>query len=470
MNKYILLGAAAMVAALPQALDASDYDKYVDWQWSPVVTNDVHADENVRNQMDFTKPVHGPWLTIPSETGMTVTWITRIPCAGGVEYREKGTTNWVERWQVKYGQIDYSREVQSVRLEGLKPATEYEYRLLSNVDHYTTAYHMVLSRGREIYSFRTVDNGRKNYRVFMSADTHGSFRLSLDPMLDRTGGADSDFFFLVGDIVEDGQYNNIRYFTTFGYLDDIVRRWGTSKPTIFIRGNHDIAGIDTYKYGDYFPQPNGKTYYAFRQGPCYFVGIDTMWPPKEALQKRQWEAYLREQNDWLKALKTTPDWKASAFRVVMFHVPLFPGEGMSFPMDFFGETLSDESAAGRVHAVVTGHEHAYARINPNTKETRLRPELEGLQLTGPKAYPPKWFCRNVFPERFPYVSIVLHQNDAMTVDVSSEKLVFKSHQYQKTDGALFDAFEISPDGKVKDLIEMTVVPWAQPEPKAAKKK
>ena len=465
-NSATLLLAAALAGATGTAMAAgSVYDKYIDWQWTPNVIADTNAADNVRHQNDMTVPLHGPWLTLPSETGMSVTWITRVPCAGGIEYREKGTTNWVERWQVKYGQIDYTRDIQNFHLDGLKPGTEYEYRLLSNLGSFATPYHMVLSRGREIYSFKTVDPKRDHYKVFTTSDIHGGFRLGLDPMIDRTDSADADFFFILGDNVEDGAYNNLRFYVTFGYLDDITRKWGREKPTIFMRGNHDVWGEKAQEYGDYFPQPDGKTYYAFRQGPCFFVALDTMWPPREALQARQWKAYLAEQAEWLKGLKKTPGWKTAKFRVVMFHVPMFPGEGMAFPYETFGEILADDSRDGRVHAVLTGHEHLYARVNPNTKEGRFNNAYGDFKLDGPKAYPPAWFCKSAFPEKFPYVSVVYDCGGVVTIDVSPEKLVFKAHRWDKPEGGLYDAFEISPDGKVKDLVDATVVPWPQPEAK-----
>ena len=39
----------------------------------------------------------------------------------------------------------------------------------------------------------------------------------------------------------------------------------------------------------------------------------------------------------------------------------------------------------------------------------------------------------------------------MTIDVTPEKLVFKSHYWRTTEGKLHDHFEIYPDGTVKDL-------------------
>ena len=460
MKKSIFAACAAL--ALTGTLVAGGYDKYQVWQWMPVTVTDTNASDNVRHQEDFTVPLHGPWLTMPSETAMMVSWITTVPCAGGIEYREKGTEEWTAKWPVKYGQIDYSKDLHHFYLTGLKPATEYEYRLLSNEDNYTTAYYDVICRGREIHSFRTLDPKRDNYKIFLTSDCHGGFRLCLDPMIDNTGAADADFYFFLGDNVEDHVGNNIRHFVTFGYLDDVVRKWGTTKPSIFIRGNHDVWGQDTYQYGDYFPQPDGKTYFALRQGPALFVTVDLLWTPKEKLQKEQHLAYLKEQADWIRAMKKTPMWKTAKFRVVMMHIAPFPGEGCKWIGEAFNDVFLDESKDGRIHALVTGHEHLYARFNPNSNESHFNNAYGDVDL---KKYPPAWFLRDVIPERFPYVEISCHLGEAMTVDVSPEKLTFKSHRFSKPEGGFYDAFELYPDGKVKDLVETVAVPFVTPEKK-----
>ena len=450
------IGMLAVALAASVAV-GGEYDGYEDWQWRPVHVVDSNAADTVRFEIDMTVPVHGPWLTLPSGTEMTVTWITRVPCAGGIEYWEKGSTNRIERWAVRAGLLDCTREVQSFRLTGLKPGTAYEYRLLSHADKYTTPWAYYVGRGQETYSFRTVDPKRDSYRVFVTSDLHGGARLSLTPMYERTGAKDADFYFFLGDNVSDGAYNNYRFYATMGFLDDITRLWGKEKPSVILRGNHDITGSDALRHAELFPQPGDKTYYAFRQGPCLFVTMDTMWPPKEALAKAQYEAYQREQVAWLKSLKATDEWKTATFRVVMFHVPLFPSH-TDFVADFFGAELLDETPEGRVHAVLAGHEHCYARLNPNTQESRVNNAYGDFPKTGRNAYPPKHFCRGKVPARFPFVSVVCNVCEAMTVDVSPAKLVFRSHRFSRREGGYYDAFEITADGKVNDLVETTAYP------------
>ena len=433
----------------------SVYEQYQDWQFHPVTVKDENSDSNVRNQMDFTVPIHGPWLLNPGKDSITINWITRIPCAAGLQYREKGTEEFTTLWTVRYGQIDYTKDLHTYHLSGLKPNTEYEYRFLSNCDDYFTPYHGTLCTGREIYTFKTLDPEKKNYKVFLTSDIHGTFRLTLDPLVKATNAMECDLFFFLGDNVEDN-VTDIRYHTTFGFLDDVGRYWGKSKPTVYLRGNHDLSGRQTYQYGDYFPRPDGKTYQAFRQGPALFICLDTMWRPGKGVQADQFRAYLEQQVEWLKELKKTEKWKTAKFRIVLAHVALYCSEG-AYLQPFFGEVLNDTTPAGQIHAYLAGHEHLYYRINGSEKAIRVGSELNA---NNPKPYN-GYMNRYSIPAEKTFNQIVLHQPEAMILEVTPEKLIFKSHAWHRVEGGLYDAFEITPDGKVKDLIPVHVFPMSE---------
>ncbi len=451
----IILGAAAAAFCFA-ASGAEVYTKYVHWTHQPT----VHQGGNVRNQCDFTLPVHGPWLTNPKPDGMTVTWITRVPCAGGIEYREKGTEEFKQLWPVKGGIIDYSKDLHSFHLTGLKPGTEYEYRLLSNLDNYSTAYHMVISTGREIYTFRTVDPKKQNYKVFLTCDFHGGSRLNLDPLYERTGAKDADFYFFLGDTVEDS-VANIRYYTTFGFLDDITRIWGTEKPSIFLRGNHDFWGRETYQYSDYFTQPDGKTYQAFRQGDVLWIGLDTLWKAKEKLQQQQIERYWDEQAAWLRELKKTDLWKTAKFRIVMAHLATF-GTESPFLAPHFDEVLNDNTPEGKIHLYLAGHMHCYYRINAGSKDARANTQYKGdVNEKLIQNYLKRW----PIPDNVPYTLVVGHLVEGMTIDVEKDKITLKSHRWNKPEGGFYDAFEMYPDGSIKELVESTAIPIPAPNVK-----
>jgi hypothetical protein len=440
-----LAGAAASAAngnTNVTALATPVYTNYMDWQFRAVVVPDTNATERVRHQMDFTVPLHGPWLLNPSPDSITVNWITRVPCGAALDYREQGAPEFTRVWKTTYGQIDYSSDLHTFHVTGLKPATTYEYRLVSTADKYFGAYNDVYA-GREIYAFRTIDPRRDHYQVFVTADFHGTARLTLDPMIDRCGAGDADFHFFLGDTVEDS-LNDARYFITFGFLDDVCRRWGTRKPTIFLRGNHDLWGRESYRWGDFFPRRDGKSYFAFSQGPALFVALDSMARSYgSAAQREQVDRYLKEQAAWLAALKREPMWRKSTFRVVMAHFGIHGSETTKLMEPFFKEVLNDGSAAGRIHLFLAGHEHRYIRINPRSTETKVGEPF--------KNYPP------LTPD-YNFTEVLCSLVEGMTIEVTPQKLTVRSHLWNQPEGGLRDAFEIHPDGSAKDLMAVKSFP------------
>lgn len=433
------------------ALAQSDYvdpGKYMEWHHKGIVIEDPEAEKNVRQLGDLTRPMHGPWIMNPSYTSMTISWLSRTKCGSAIQYREKGTEEFKTIWQTIYGQIHYFKDDHTFHLKNLKPATEYEYRFITAMNGYQGKGSRMFT-GREIYTFKTLDPKRDKYKVALFADIHGGERLNLDPRAERTKFLDSDMFFFLGDTVEDSFYEPPRYYTTFGYLDDITRLWGPNKPTIFLRGNHDAWGVDAHEYGKYAAHPDGKTYQAVVQGPVIFVCFD-IYPgyigkSPTAMQMR---AYMTEQLEWFRALKKTPAWKNSTFRVLMAHIgPHYIDykDAEKLP-DFvaFRKELNDTSKNDRIHIFLSGHEHRYRRLDPQqqfSKAGKMRP----------------------FINDFNYASVVLDFSECMTLDVTPEKLVFKSYDWRKGAGILKDAFEIYPDCKVKDLMKVESFKLITPE-------
>ena len=364
--------------------------------------------------------------------------------------------------------MDYSKDLHAIHLTGLKPGTEYEYRLISNLGRHQTPYSNEIFVGREIYSFRTIDPEKKNYKVFLTADIHGTARLTLDPMIKNTGSENADFYFFLGDnVCGDANLRNARYYILSGFMDDVCRIWGKNKHTVVLRGNHDFRGEEMYVFGDIFARPDGETFQAFRQGSTLFICLDTMWIPQTryaegGLQAEQIKNYLRKQAEWLKELKKSDDWKKSKFRVVLSHIGLFACEG-GYLQEYFLPVLNDPTPEGRIHVHIVGHEHLYNRINPGTKEMRRATAFTSGDWKGfqdrMKKFP--------IPDGIAYTQITGNYTEGMTIDVTPDKLIIKSHAWERVGGGLFDACEITPDGKVKDLVPVTVI---TPAPQKAKKK
>ena len=430
------------LAAMPATKAVADVTTYRDWELVRKEVRDPNASENVRLHFDMTKPLHGPWLQHPSPTAMSVTWISREKCGAGIEWREKGAADWNRRWAILCGKVDYSKDIHTFHLDGLKPATEYEYRFLSVVDQYNSAYVDTVV-GRETYAFRTLDPKKDRYTCFVTSDMHGSLRLGGDEMYERTGAKDADFYFFLGDNVDDNM-NEPRFYITTGFLDDVVRMWGKSKPSVFVRGNHDSWGRHAAEgWADYFGRADGRGYYTVTQGPAIFVVFDMAeeYRMRSAAGREVRAAYRAEQLQWFKKLKQTEEWRRAKFRIGMCHYGTRTGVGG------FKETrewLRDEFVgANGLHLFLCGHEHFYARSLPNEPGFFHNPRYDR-----PKAKLP---ARPLCDGSDDYTEIAAAAREAMMLEISPERLVVRSCDFKNPEKGDLDVIEIFPDRTARAL-------------------
>ena len=447
-----LLGAMLLATVLP-GLAAHAVDHYYDWDMRHVRIDDTNASNNVRLHFDFTKPLHGPWLTNPSDTSMTVSFIGRNAAAAGIEYRVKGTEPWTRRWQTTYGMIDYSQDMHAFHLSGLAPATEYEYRFISAATRYLTAYSDTVI-GREIYTFKTLDPKRGTYKVMVTTDTHGSLRLNLDGIYEAAGGKDADLYVFLGDNVEDSM-SEPRFYITSGILDDIVRLWATAKPTILVRGNHDAWGLHGADgWAEHFPRPDGQAHYAFRHGPALFVVLDTAAEAyhsglRNHANAEVAQAYRAEQAAWVRSLKESASWKTATFRIFLNHYGMRTSHGATTQFQetagLFKDLLNDTTPQGRIHLFLCGHEHRYARCLPRTKGAVESPLAKPIALRENQvAYP---YSED---DTYNFTEICGDSCEALTLEVSPDRLNVTSFA-RGGDAQILDRVEIAPDGSAKAI-------------------
>lgn len=313
---------------------------------------------------DQTRPVCGPWLHNASETTMSVTWITRQSVGAGLEYREKGSEKWTRRWKSLYGKMDYTSDVHAFHLTNLKPGTDYEYRLLSQASQYDTHARKTYV-GKETYRFKTFDAARGTYSVMLAADIHGDYRDIGKRMYDRLDGKSCDFFVFLGDQVYDNQ-NQPRYYVTDGYLDVVTKLWGPSKPTVFVRGNHDGWGRHAAEsWATYQSRPDNRGYFAFLHGPVFYVVLDEPSEYFKGCSEATTEvkdSYKDDEAAWFRSLPATAGWKKAAFRVVLNHYTTRIGTQPSGWVR--KELLPLFNGPDGIHLYICGHEHYHATSLP----------------------------------------------------------------------------------------------------------
>lgn len=424
----LVLGAASAVLAAPV------YDTVTEFQWLPIVHSDTNAISFVRSGTDCTKPIHGPWLLNPAPDSITINFITRRKTGAGLEIREKGTEDFKRIWKKSYDIIDYSSDTHNFHIGDLKTGTEYEYRLLSVDSVFTRCFAGNINVGRELYSFKTLDPKRDSYKVWFTADTHGCTRLKLDRHFKIAEGAECDFFIFNGDNVEDGFYEG-RYDVMHGFLDDAVRLWATSKPSVFVRGNHDCYEKDAWMWRDFFPRKDGRAYFCVSQGPALFLFLDTCTFVGSKVDVAIAKDFRQEQAAWIDDLKNTDEWKKSKFRVVFSHISTHQCQWPTEMSDFWA-ALNETDPARRIHIYLGGHMHRHLRIEPGT-------ELS-------KSIAPKWLGGGTNEFHYPLVQI--KEQTAGQIAVSPEKLTFKFFTDEiAADGTpvIQDQFDLFPDGTLK---------------------
>lgn len=438
-----------VIPALQLRSQDRKFEDYVDHRLIPNEVKSDHPQQDMPPSWDFTVPVHGPWLSNPDTTSMTVMWITRSSCGAAIDLREKGQTDFKRTWEKTYGQIEFTKDIHTFHLDGLKPGTEYEYRLVSACDKYSRLNTEPVE-GKQIYSFRTLDNAKSTYKIFISTDTHGTFRLTLNALFKAGDIGNADFLILLGDNVEDCLRDLPRYYITFGVIDDLVRKGASSRPTAFVRGNHDSNGRLKTAYGTYFPRKDGKAYYCFSHGKVLYMVLDThSLHSATRLEHLDREEYLKEQAEWIRGLKKTPLWKNSEFRIALAHGGTHGGSDDKRLQAAFKEVLTDNTPEGKIHLYLAGHVHRYCRIDPFSAVTKA-------------GYPSRF---ESFKAEYPYVMVTGMECEAMTLDVAPGKLTLKSHMWKDGAYTLRDNFSITPDGKVADNITVPVYSERPPRKK-----
>lgn len=363
----------------------TDFDHYNDWRFETYRVASTNNGDDVRLHFDMTPPLHGPWLANPGATTMSVAFQSRCNCGAAIEYREKGGEKWIRKWRTRYGLVDYADDLHFFHLKNLKPGTEYEYRFAIASDKYQNAYSTTVV-GDKIWSFRTLDPKRGKFKAFVSTDLHGGARLFLDYLYERTGAEDADFYIYLGDNCNDCMSQPDFYVTT-GWLDDTVALWGSYKPTVALRGNHDCWGYNAVNgWARWYERDDGKAYYSFRQGDALFIAFDIPRPYHGTEANKEGTVdYIEEEKAWFAALKKTPDWKETKWHIGMCHYGTRCAtafvDGWRF-RDEFSAMLNGDDGSEPIDLMLCGDAHWYLRNLAGSKEYFHNPKYDRPRKDG----------------------------------------------------------------------------------------
>jgi hypothetical protein len=267
-----------------------------------------------------------PYLQLPTPTGITVMWETRSDGPSRVEF---GTTRKLG-YRTEKKKRTYLHEV---RLNKLKPATTYFYRVHSG------------QLTSEIYSFKTAPPvGTKRFRIAVYGDSRSNPKVH-GRIAQQVARRQVDLILHTGDIVVNGKIHKTWRREFFEPLGGLAR----SVPWVSTIGNHEN---DSENYFSYMALPGNKRYFGFDYANAHIICLDSnSWIAKGRDSKQyQWlEEHLHH--------KRQPAWT-----LVAFHHPLFSAHASrpinSLRWDWAPLFLDP---ANRVDGVLAGHDHFYAR-------------------------------------------------------------------------------------------------------------
>lgn len=193
-----------------------------------------------------------PHLQNITKDGVTIIWETQDPGLGVVEYGLRGS----------YGneaKAAKTTKIQRVRITGLKPETEYSYRVRTGNDEQASTFKTAPAKDRPI-AFVLIGDTRRWTHEEWEKSNMAEHALQWEP----------EFFLNSGDLVRDGH--------KYGQWPDHFQRFSDITHNYMLvtaRGNHegsqkeDVENDWFAKYHD-FPDP-GEPFFSFDWGNTHFV-------------------------------------------------------------------------------------------------------------------------------------------------------------------------------------------------------
>lgn len=326
---------------------------------------------------------HGPYMQELGTKGVTLIFTTSEKGFSWIEVKEKGAGDEAEGqkyYTVKDGLRNADTTFNSIRLNGLKPDTEYQYRLCSRQIVKFEPYKVTF--GDEIVSpwkeFKTFNPKGKKCSVLALSDVHDSDK-RLENLLQLGDYKTCDAVFLVGDIMS---YCNTEGQAFGSFIDKCTEMFASQKPFLLVRGNHETRGHLARTYSGYIPHQSGKIYGTQQIGDAFFIYLDCGEDKPDThpvyAELVDFDNYRTEQAEWLKSVVASSEYKKAKYRIVMSHFPVseLKEYNEEHGMNDISSKMLDTLNKASVDLMVSGHTHSYAYHEP-VKGKRNYPLLVG---------------------------------------------------------------------------------------------
>lgn len=296
----------------------------------PVASDHAPLFVDIRLKTDINKVMRTkPYLQNPSTDGMTVMWLTNVPCRSWVEYGADSTNMQRVRTFVE-GEAMANNTVNRIRIDGLKPGTKYYYRTVSQEITLYRPYSKEFGDTvrTPVSSFTTWDDNKKDFTVLIFNDIHDNYSL-FDKLYAQVKGMNFDAVIFNGDCIADVQTENNAVRSISHYSEAVQ---GDKIPTIFVRGNHETRGAYSMFLWNLLEKKGGEhTYCGFNLGDTRFVLLDCGEDKPDDhwvyYDMNDFTHYREAQAEFLKQEIASKEYKKAAKRVLIHHIPLYSKNG-----------------------------------------------------------------------------------------------------------------------------------------------
>ena len=300
-----------------------------------------------------------PYLQNPTEDGITVMWETSIPTYSWIEYGTDTTQLSRARLLIN-GQAKVDDSLHKIRLDGLIAGQTYYYRVCSREILQNRAWHKIFGHTAqsEFYSFELPEPDTEDFTAVVFNDLHCNTTL-FKSLLKQIEGIEYDFAVFNGDCVSDPEdREQATWFIKI--LTEGIK--GSSIPTFFVRGNHEVREAYSTNLPDHFDFAGGNTYGAFNWGDTRIVMLDCGESNPDSLPAFQdlndFAQLRQEQAQYLQEELKSKAFKKADKRILIHHIPLF-GQCKELWAPLLNKADFD--------VALNGHTHRYAHHAVGTK-------------------------------------------------------------------------------------------------------
>ncbi len=319
---------------------------------------------------------HAPYLQNVTAEGATVMYQTRRRCGSSVEFGTDTTGVMRSARQLIAGQEVVHDLEHKVRLDSLTPGATYYYRIRAREILVNQAYHKEF--GREyvspFYSFTVPAADAENFTALIVNDLHG-YGPTIDALAALAGQISHDLVIFNGDCLSEPPTREAAV-EDLHVLADVFGLSG--KPSLFIRGNHEIRNAYSSGAPSLFDRPGGLTYGAFTLGGIRFVTLDC----GEDKPDDTWVYYglndftalRREQAAFLREELKSKAHRQAARRVLIHHIPLWGNTDDYRPCTQMWTPLLKRSDFA---VDISAHTHEYRSLEPGAEGNPMKVVVGG---------------------------------------------------------------------------------------------